>query len=146
MKIYISGTTKAGKLRAEIISIILLCGHEVLDPASHGMVNEYEYTRWDLDAIDRADLILAFMDSSNPSGYGLNFEVGYGYAKGKDIVYFDQLGNDWRQEYFGMIRAVSTKCHGLDALRFTISNRSSTCHHQTGELSREGIPQNQHGF
>ena len=105
MKIYLCGTMKAGGLRNSIIE--RLTGHDVLDPSGHHLETETEYTAWDLAAIRECDAVVAFMDPSNPSGYGLNLEIGYAHALGKRIIYIDAMGNDWRSKYFGMARAIS---------------------------------------
>src|SRR3990167_1284005 len=113
MKSYLCGTTRV-EFRKTLISFLESQGCEVIDPASHGLADEGEYTEWDLAGIDRADFLFAFMDSSNPSGYGLNFECGYATAKAKHIVFLNLMGNDWRGQYFGMVRARSTVCVSLD--------------------------------
>ena len=84
----------------------LLNGHEVLDPRSHGLTEEKAYTEWDLNAIRKCDAVLAFMDRDNPSGYGLNLEIGFAYALKKPVYFvMDHLGD--RHKYFGMARACS---------------------------------------
>lgn len=58
-----------------------------LDPRSHGLTNPVEYTEWDLNAIERCDAVIAYMESSNPSGVGTALEIGYAVGRGK-VVYF----------------------------------------------------------
>ena len=105
MKIYICGSMQKSVLRDELIRG--LDGHEILDPSQHGLTDEKAYTDWDLAAIRQCDCVVAFMESSNPSGYGLAFEIGYACGINKPVIYLDALGNDWRQKYFGMVRSAS---------------------------------------
>jgi len=86
----------------------LLSGHEVLDPRSHGLKDERAYTEWDLWAIAKCDVVLAFMDNANPSGFGLNLEIGYAYGIGKPICFvIEDLG--YRNKYFGMARSCASR-------------------------------------
>lgn len=103
MKIYLCGGMK-GTWQDQVIAA--LPRDEFLDPRSHGLTDEQAYTQWDLNAIDRADLVLAVMTADNPSGYGLNLEIGYAKAKGVPVyLVCEDLGN--RMNYFGMARQCS---------------------------------------
>ena len=86
---------------------------EVLDPRSWANLcpNAYEYTRRDLNAIASCDAVLAYMDSSNPSGFGMSLEIGYAYAKEKHVFFVDAISQDWRSRYFDMVRTVSDSTH-----------------------------------
>lgn len=82
--------------------------HAYFDPRYHGMKTESAYTEWDTKAIGKSDLIVAVMEPDNPSGYGLNFEVGY--ARALDIpIWFLMDGSDSRSNYFGLVRASSDR-------------------------------------
>lgn len=107
MKIYIAGQMNSNSGWQDTLAA-LLPGHEFIDPRTHGLTNPSEYTAWDLEGIRRSDIVIAFMSSENPSGYGLNLEVGYAYALGRPTIFIDQIGKDWRDKYFGMARSVST--------------------------------------
>ena len=87
---------------------------EFLDPRSWSDPDPATYTARDLDAIRQADAVLAYMDSANPSGYGLSLEVGFAHALGKPVVFVDALGVDWRSRYFGIVRSVSRVVGGVD--------------------------------
>ena len=109
MKVYLAGGMH-GKLSE---AIRLACSDhdwiEWLDPASwqDQFPEPAQYTKRDLAAITEADVVVAFMDPSNPSGYGMLLEVGYAHALGKPICFVDLLGSDWRSKYFGMVRSVA---------------------------------------
>lgn len=73
-----------------------------------------DYTKRDIDAIKECQIILAYMDSHNPSGLGLSVELGYAAALGRKIVFCGPVKHDWRSPYFGMHRALSD--HYCDTL------------------------------
>jgi len=74
------------------------------DPSSHGLTDEEAYTEWDLRAIRDSQIVLAYIDSANPSGYGMSVEVGYARGLGRDIYYVCEDDTE-RQKYFGMVRS-----------------------------------------
>ena len=106
MKVYLAGDMKSGwqdRLMRECT-----VPHEWLDPRSHGLESPWEYSKWDLDAIDACDVLVAHMHPGNPSGLGMSLEVGYAHGVGKPIIFWDEIGRDWRAKYFGMVRFVAT--------------------------------------
>jgi nucleoside 2-deoxyribosyltransferase len=106
MKIYLAGGMTGG-MPYSWQDHVVLAAHTVLDPRSWQCDDPQVYTRRDLEAIDEADVLLAFMCSANPSGYGLSVELGYAFAKGKRILFVDNIKEDWRSKYFGMHREMS---------------------------------------
>ena len=99
--------------------------HEILDPNSHKLTDEKSYTEWDLNAIRECNCVVAFMDSSNPSGYGMSLEIGYAHGLGKTVIYLDALGNDWRQKYFGMVRSVSRTVQSIAEFQHALAHRDA---------------------
>jgi nucleoside 2-deoxyribosyltransferase len=89
----------------------------ILDPSTHGIARREDYTRWDLDAVRKCQVVLAFMEDSNPGGYNLALEVGYAHALEKPIFFVNDLKPD-RSRHFDMIRAVASRHFGTleDAL------------------------------
>lgn len=81
------------------------------DPRTHGLTDEKDYTKWDLAAIMDCHVVLAYMDSANPSGFGLSLEVGYAKALGRTIFYVCEDTTE-RQKYFGMVRACADQVLG----------------------------------
>ena len=78
-----------------------------IDPMDNKMRNSDQYTFWDLRSIEQCDILLGYMEQSNPSGYGLNLEIGYAKALGKIIVLVvpeDFIRDDERSRYFEMAR------------------------------------------
>lgn len=90
-----------------------------LDPRFHGLLDEEAYTQWDLNAVKESDLVLAYMHTDNPSGFGLSLEVGYAYALKKEIWYVCEDINP-RQRSFGMVRACAGRL--FDSLDIAIAS------------------------
>lgn len=82
-------------------------GVRFLDPRMHQFEAEGAYTAWDLEAVKQADLIFAFLEADNPSGYGMSLEIGYAKALGKMIIFVEEPGHP-QSRYLGMCRASAT--------------------------------------
>lgn len=122
MKIYLAGGMKTDwqdRLMAAAPR------HRYLDPRSHGITDPAEYTRWDLAAVAVCDVVVAQMDSSNPSGFGLSLEVGYAHALGKRVVFIDGIRGDWRSRYFDMVRQVSTVVESIEAAAAALAEEAT---------------------
>lgn len=65
-------------------------GFEYKDPSSNGFTEPAQYTAWDLAAVRECDVVFAYFEESNPSGYGLALEVGYAAALGKLVIFVDE--------------------------------------------------------
>lgn len=87
-KIYLAGGFKGGWHN--------LVMHELKDfftffnPQKHNLDEVKKYTTWDLYHVGKADIILGYMSSTNPSGYGLALEIGYAKALGKLVILVDE--------------------------------------------------------
>lgn len=106
-KIYLAGGFRSN-WQAKV-ALRLANSYEVLDPSAHGIQDPAEYTRWDLDAVRRADILLANMEASNPGGYSLALEVGFAKALGKRIFMVDQIEDPSVRRYFEMVRQCSER-------------------------------------
>ncbi|MGV7181088.1 nucleoside 2-deoxyribosyltransferase [Xanthomonas axonopodis] len=82
---------------------------ELIDPSSHNIQDPSEYTRWDLEAVRKSDIVLANMEASNPGGYSLALEVGFANALGKRIFMVDQIEDPTVRRYFEMVRQCSER-------------------------------------
>lgn len=60
---------------------------EFIDPRSHGLSDPEDYTLWDMKGIERADIVIAYLEKSNPSGLGMAFEIGYAVGLGKPVIF-----------------------------------------------------------
>jgi nucleoside 2-deoxyribosyltransferase len=79
------------------------------NPRTHGLPDSRKYTAWDIHHIKKSDIVFAYMENSNPSGYGLTFEVGMAYALNKTIILVDEKSpnDDWFKKYFELVRISS---------------------------------------
>jgi Nucleoside 2-deoxyribosyltransferase len=85
--VYLSGGQRSGwqqEVRAEVPQL------DYLDPSAHHIEQADAYTAWDLAAVRACDLVFAYLEITNPSGYGLSVEIGYARALGKVVVLVDE--------------------------------------------------------
>ncbi|MES9902676.1 MAG: nucleoside 2-deoxyribosyltransferase domain-containing protein [Sedimenticola sp.] len=117
-KIYLAGGFKS---KWQVIVNNHLSNKYILyDPSMHNIGNPSEYVQWDLAAIDQSDIVLAYMEASNPGGYALALEIGYAKALNKRIILVDEHSSKTRERYFEMVRYVSDKRFNTldEAIRF----------------------------
>jgi len=87
-----------------------------MDPREHGSLDEAVYTSWDLAGVEAADIVFAYLERDNPSGYGLALEIGFavGMARAgapkKEIIFVEEHDHP-AHRYFGMARACSDSVH-----------------------------------
>ncbi len=76
------------------------------NPIDHRLSRSKEYTIWDLFYIKKSDLVFAYMEKDNNSGYGLTLEVGYAKALGKTTILVDErsVSDKSFAEKFKMVR------------------------------------------
>lgn len=60
------------------------------NPREHGLKDPEFYTVWDIHFVKECDIFFAFMENTNPSGYGLAFELGLAYGLNKTIILIDE--------------------------------------------------------
>lgn len=60
------------------------------NPREHGIADPYQYTVWNIHFIKQCDILFAYMEETNPSGYGLAFELGLAYGLNKTIILIDE--------------------------------------------------------
>lgn len=101
-KIYLAGGFRSNWQAR--VAVRLAGAFELLDPSAHSIQDPTEYTRWDLEAVSRSDIVLANMEASNPGGYSLALEVGFATALGKRIFLVDQIEDPLVKRYFEMVR------------------------------------------
>lgn len=88
LKVYLAGTMQSHW--REKIHIRLIDKLTLINPCDHHLVKPELYTFWDLEAVKQSDIVFAYMDEKNPSGYGLTLEIGYAKALGKTIILVDE--------------------------------------------------------
>jgi len=106
-KIYLAGGFRSNW--QSLVAARLATSFELLDPSAHNIQDPVEYTRWDLQAVRQADIVLANMEASNPGGYSLALEVGFAKALGKRIFMVDQVADPSVSRYFEMVRQCSER-------------------------------------
>jgi nucleoside 2-deoxyribosyltransferase len=117
LKVYLAGGMRSGW--QDIVKE--RCGVcEYYDPRTHGLTNPTEYTKWDLDHIAKCDVLFAYMEKDNPSGFGLCIELGYAKALGKTIIFVNESDN----RHLAMANCVAdifytTLEDGMDVLMIT---------------------------
>ena len=102
--VYLAGGFKSG-WQAKVIK--QLPGLDFLDPSHHKIQDPAEYTRWDLNAIRASDIVLAYMEPTNPGGYSLALEIGFAHALSKKVLLVDEIDNPSVSKYFEMVRQCS---------------------------------------
>jgi nucleoside 2-deoxyribosyltransferase len=60
------------------------------NPREHGLEKDDSYSTWDIHFVKECDILFAYMESANPSGYGLAFELGIAFAMNKTIILIDE--------------------------------------------------------
>jgi nucleoside 2-deoxyribosyltransferase len=106
-KIYLAGGFRSN-WQAQAVAR-LSGAFELLDPSAHNLQDPVEYTRWDLEAVRRSDIVLANVEASNPGGYSLALEVGFAKALSKRIFMVDQVEDPSVRRYFEMVRQCSER-------------------------------------
>lgn len=102
--VYLAGGFKSG-WQAKVMK--QLPGFDFLDPSQHNIEDAAEYTRWDLDAVRASDIVLGYMESTNPGGYSLALEIGFAHALGKTVLLVDEITDPSVSRYFEMVRQCS---------------------------------------
>lgn len=114
-KIYLAGGFKGGWHEKVIASL----GKKfiIYNPQTHNLDDIERYTAWDLYHVDKCDILLGYMRSDNPSGYGLALEIGYATAKNKLVILVDERSalDESFKRYFAICHASSNiVLHSLD--------------------------------
>ena len=96
-KVFLSGGFKSN-WQAKVIEA-LQDKFIFFNPREHGLEHSDFYTTWDIHFVKGCDILFAYMESTNPSGYGLTFELGIAYALNKTIILIDEKSG--QDEQFG---------------------------------------------
>lgn len=82
LKVYLAGGFKSG-WQNNVVTY-----HKILDPSKKDESNMSmsEIGEFDKTYIKDADIIFAYMERTNPSGFGLSCEIGYAHALGKIVI------------------------------------------------------------
>jgi len=110
--VYLAGGMRSGwqdVIKTDIPNAIYI------DPRVNKLLDERNYTGYDLSGVIAADIIFAYMERDNPAGHGMAVEIGYAAALGKTIIYVEDTKHP-NSRYFGMMRTLSTKHDYIDGI------------------------------
>ena len=110
IKIYLSGGMNESNWQEKVIRDINDKGFVFYNPRQHNLSQSKEYTIWDLFYVKNCDVVFAYMQKDNPSGYGLTFEIGYANALGKPIILIDERSSSDTsfKKHFDIVRESSS--------------------------------------
>lgn len=111
-KIYLSGGMNNSNWQQAVIEQLGATdkGYVFYNPREHNLSHSREYTIWDLFYVKNCDIVFAYMQKDNPSGYGLTLEIGYATALGKPIILVDERSDidEKFKRYFEIVRESSS--------------------------------------
>lgn len=102
-KVFLSGGFRSN-WQAEVINSVN-DKFVFFNPREHGLERSDYYSTWDIHFVKECDILFAYMEKSNPSGYGLALELGVAYALNKTIILVDEKSLDDKEfeKYFRII-------------------------------------------
>lgn len=109
-KVYLSGGLNKSDWQGLLIENVGKEGYVYFNPREHNLEHSKEYTIWDLYYVRNSDIVFAYMQKENPSGYGLTLEIGLAAALGKPIILIDERSNydEAFKNYFRIVRETSS--------------------------------------
>lgn len=109
-KVYLSGGMNQYNWQKKVIESVECEGYTFFNPREHMLKDSKQYTFWDLYYVQKCDIVFAYMEKENPSGYGLTLEIGYAKALNKPIILVDERSKakDDFTRYFKIVRESST--------------------------------------
>ena len=108
-KVYLSGGMNSTNWQKRVIDSVDNKNYTFFNPREHQLINSKQYTFWDLFYIEKCDIVFAYMQDLNPSGYGLTLEIGYASALNKPIILVDEKSKAGEkfESYFRIVRESS---------------------------------------
>jgi nucleoside 2-deoxyribosyltransferase len=81
----------------------------IFNPREHGLEDSDFYSTWDIHFVKGCDIIFAYMEATNPSGFGLSFELGVAYALNKTVILVDEKSrvDETFKRYFSIMHRPS---------------------------------------
>jgi len=99
-KVYLAGGFNSDwRERVKNISVPMHFFDPKLKPDKHWS----EYGTWDVHYIKQCDIVFAYMEKTNPSGYGLSAELGYAKALNKTVIFVLERGHE-KDRYFQFLK------------------------------------------
>lgn len=109
-KVYLAGGFKSNW--QEIV--IKRCDNkfDFFNPREHGLESADLYSAWDIHFVRECDILFGYMERTNPSGYGLAFEVGLAHGLNKTIIMVDER-SETDAEFANYFRLVLHPCSAI---------------------------------
>lgn len=101
-KVYLAGGMNSD-WREKCKSIYLGYNVEFFDPKLKPDKHYSEYGTWDIHYIKQCDILFAYMEKTNPSGYGMVAEMGYAKALNKTVIFVLEPGHE-KDRYFQFLK------------------------------------------
>jgi len=103
-KVYLAGGFRSN-WQDKIISE-LSDNFDFLNPRDHGLTEPNLYSAWDIHYVRNCDILFGYMELTNPSGYGLAFEIGLASGLNKTIILVDEKSDSSIEfaNYFKLVR------------------------------------------
>ncbi len=75
------------------------------DPRTHNLKQYINYLAWDKHFLSNCDIVFAYMEKTNPSGFGLTLEIGIANALNKTIILIDEKSKTDKEfnKYFKIV-------------------------------------------
>ncbi len=110
IKVFLSGGMNQSNWQKSLMESLGDKKYTFFNPREHNLNESDQYTFWDLFYIDKCDILFAYMQEDNPSGYGLTLEVGYAKALNKPIILIDERSaiDEQFAKFFRITRESST--------------------------------------
>lgn len=115
MRIYLAGGMRSN-WRDEVKAALPYV--TFIDPCDHGFSMPSFYTAWDNAGVERADVVLAYLEDSNPSGIGLAYEIGKAVGMGKKVILVDEKDNHYTQI---LRESVDLVCESMETAIFFLT-------------------------
>ena len=110
IKVFLSGGINESNWQQQVIEAVGKDGYIYFNPREHFLSKPKEYTIWDLFYVKNCDIVFAYMQKDNPSGFGLTLEIGYAAALGKQIILIDEKSSldEMFAQKFNIVRESSS--------------------------------------
>lgn len=115
-KVYLSGGFKSDWQSKVIKAVGDSC--IFFNPRSHKLETHREYWAWDIHFVKECDIVFAYMEADNPSGFGLTLEIGLAFGLNKTIILIDEKSNidsDFKRYFQIVENCVTIKLNSLSA-------------------------------
>jgi nucleoside 2-deoxyribosyltransferase len=102
-KVYLAGGFNSDWRNVVIDKLYTKSNNIFYDPKSKPDKHWSEYGTWDVHFIKQCDIVFAYMEKTNPSGYGLSAELGYAKALNKTVILVLEPGHE-KDKYFQFLK------------------------------------------